>query len=660
MNSKRQRVNRTQRATQANRATQARQAPTIQAAEANQQALQRATAEPLRATAGDIAALQSAYGNRAVSGLLRSAAIQAKLIIGAAGDQYEQEADSVAERVINMPAPGAPLPTSTGMGKGTPSAQRQEGEEATTGPTSVVQRRESGSFEASQGLETRLAAKKGGGSPLPAAVRSFMEPRFGADFGSVRVHTGSEAAQMTREIGAQAFTHGSNIYFSPNKYSPGTESGRLLLAHELTHTLQQGASSHIRGWWPKGHRLVTEMALTKGGFDKLYNEEARKYLVDRSPDVDFIQDEFETMNEGIKQSKSRLSMYEHLITSGQASEARKMYNNNDLHMRRPAYMMSHGEGGRYKIANASAINEAMTTLMVEKAAGMWQWNDYTSWGKSLSVLSDALHQAEDRGSHGEGNAFTGHDVRIKMNKSPWEKEGVKLFQAKSGMSPSEWDPDNISVNKKGAVLAVGFAQRTLAQFVHAIGASANRPIELTAGKHLPSKRKLKAKSWLPKGTSSGAGVHFVGSTGGGMDTLKKVFEETKPTMEEAYGSAKAGHTQEELLKQLSGEDAALLLEGLSFYERGAGLPESDTGPGEQEQQVEEVAVMTQVYLAALAQFKAWGKSRLRGGKSTKERIRLAKSYYQTQTSGYKDREQKARQAAIKAAYQAAFGERLSV
>jgi hypothetical protein len=116
-----------------------------------------------------------------------------------------------------------------------------------------------------------------------------------------------------------------------------------------------------------------------------------------------------------------------------------------------------------------------------------------------------------------------------------------------------------------------------------------------------------------------------------------------------------------LLNLISEDDAVLLLKGLAFYESGAGLPESDTGLGDQKDQVDEVTVMTQVYLAALAQFKTWGKSRLRkGGKSKTERIKLAKRYYQAQTSGYKDREQKARQAAIKAAYQAAFKERLSV
>jgi hypothetical protein len=89
--------------------------------------------------------------------------------------------------------------------------------------------------QASGDLESRLNASKGGGSPLSEGVRGFMEPRFGADFSGVRVHTGSEAVQMNKELGAQAFTHGSDVYFGEGK-SPGNNE---LTAHELTHVMQQ-------------------------------------------------------------------------------------------------------------------------------------------------------------------------------------------------------------------------------------------------------------------------------------------------------------------------------------------------------------------------------------------------------------------------------------
>ena len=84
-------------------------------------------------------------------------------------------------------------------------------------------------------LESQLNASKGGGSPLSDDVRSFMEPRFGADFSGVQVHTGSDAVQMNRDVNAQAFAHGSDIYFGAGK-APGKDA---LTAHELTHVVQQ-------------------------------------------------------------------------------------------------------------------------------------------------------------------------------------------------------------------------------------------------------------------------------------------------------------------------------------------------------------------------------------------------------------------------------------
>lgn len=95
-------------------------------------------------------------------------------------------------------------------------------------------------------FESSLQSSKGKGSALPDSARSSLEHRFGADFSGVRVHTDSNAVQMNRDINAQAFTHGNDIYFNAGKYNPHTSSGGHLLAHELTHTIQQGASKTVR------------------------------------------------------------------------------------------------------------------------------------------------------------------------------------------------------------------------------------------------------------------------------------------------------------------------------------------------------------------------------------------------------------------------------
>ena len=177
--------------------------------------------------------------------------VQTKLTVGAPGDKYEQEADSMAAKVMRMPdsAIQQPIQRQTGeeteavqmqplVNSITPLVQRLSGEEEEVQMKSGLQRTSDGSSQASDNVENQLAGSKGGGSPLPDDVRNFMEPRFGADFSSVRVHTDSNAVQMNRELGAQAFAHGSDIYYGAGK-SPGKNE---LTAHELTHTVQQGGA----------------------------------------------------------------------------------------------------------------------------------------------------------------------------------------------------------------------------------------------------------------------------------------------------------------------------------------------------------------------------------------------------------------------------------
>ncbi|UUF16431.1 MULTISPECIES: DUF4157 domain-containing protein [Flavobacterium] len=91
-------------------------------------------------------------------------------------------------------------------------------------------------------LESNLNSSKGGGSPLSGKVKTEMESGIGADFSNVRIHNDSNAVQMNKQLGAQAFATGNNIYFNEGKYNPNSKEGKHLLAHELTHTVQQGAA----------------------------------------------------------------------------------------------------------------------------------------------------------------------------------------------------------------------------------------------------------------------------------------------------------------------------------------------------------------------------------------------------------------------------------
>ncbi|HEY9610910.1 eCIS core domain-containing protein [Allocoleopsis sp.] len=99
--------------------------------------------------------------------------------------------------------------------------------------------------EVAPNLESRIQTMRGGGQPLADSTRTFFESRFGYDFGGVRVHTDSQAAETTSHLNAQAFTIGRNIFFNAGRYEPHTNSGKWLLAHELTHTLQQNPTQPL-------------------------------------------------------------------------------------------------------------------------------------------------------------------------------------------------------------------------------------------------------------------------------------------------------------------------------------------------------------------------------------------------------------------------------
>lgn len=107
-----------------------------------------------------------------------------------------------------------------------------------------------------------------GGRAMDNGTRSFMESRFNADFSQVKVHTDPTAVQLSSQISAQAFTHGNNIYFNSGKYNPATESGKHLLAHELTHTIQQGKSKSVQPFLSTGILRSTEESVTQTADEK--------------------------------------------------------------------------------------------------------------------------------------------------------------------------------------------------------------------------------------------------------------------------------------------------------------------------------------------------------------------------------------------------------
>ncbi|WP_068076548.1 eCIS core domain-containing protein [Novosphingobium lentum] len=184
------------------------------------------------------AATPNAAGNQAH---LRRLAVggqplQAKLTIGAVNDPLEHEADAAADRVMRMADPGATL--SSGPGALQRKCAACEDEEP------IVRRRAAGADVAGEAAPQAVHdVLNMSGSALDPATHDFMASRFGTDFSDVRIHTDAQAAQSAADVGARAYTVGSNVVFGAGQYDPAGEGGRHLLAHELAHVVQQSAGT---------------------------------------------------------------------------------------------------------------------------------------------------------------------------------------------------------------------------------------------------------------------------------------------------------------------------------------------------------------------------------------------------------------------------------
>jgi hypothetical protein len=193
-------------------------------------------------------------------------AVQPKLTIGSQNDPHEKEADQVADQVVkgsdttSLFDGNNALQTKPFIHR-KPFIQKADDEEVQQKSTPEIQK--SGLLEDSpdaengevmtksdgagtgnipSGFESGLSSSKGGGAPLSAGIRPKMKSGIGADFSNVRIHNNASAVKMSNQIGARAFTHGRDVYFNEGEYNTSSEEGQHLIAHELTHTVQQGAT----------------------------------------------------------------------------------------------------------------------------------------------------------------------------------------------------------------------------------------------------------------------------------------------------------------------------------------------------------------------------------------------------------------------------------
>ncbi len=194
-------------------------------------------------------------------------AIQTKLAIGKPGDKYEQEADAVANRVMRMSEGESirmqPMEEEEEMLQPKIQMQSEEEEEpiqmmcAECNNEQMVQKQPMEEEEeliqpksdqnqtanvAGKNLQSQIQNTRGSGVALDKGTQAFMGNRFGTDFSHVNIHNNDQSHQLNRQLNARAFTIGNDIYFNRGNYNPASPSGRHLLAHELTHVVQQGTT----------------------------------------------------------------------------------------------------------------------------------------------------------------------------------------------------------------------------------------------------------------------------------------------------------------------------------------------------------------------------------------------------------------------------------
>lgn len=179
----------------------------------------RASSSDLRGNRRSFSDLQRDAGNQAIQSLFRSNLLQPKLAVTELDDPLEHEADAIATRIVSA---NTKLPVAA-------STQKQHFPLLQRAPQSA-----SSSVPADAGQIHNST-----GHPLDPATRAFFEPRLGQDLSHVRIHADQQASNSARTIHALAYTIGNDISFAHGRYSPHTDEGKRLLAHELVHTVQQ-------------------------------------------------------------------------------------------------------------------------------------------------------------------------------------------------------------------------------------------------------------------------------------------------------------------------------------------------------------------------------------------------------------------------------------
>lgn len=364
--------------------------------------------------------LQRTAGNQRTARL-----IQAKLTVGAAHDPLEQEADRVADRVVN---------------RSNASVQRTapEEDELMTKRNSMMD-----SFDAGGDFERQLGSS-GSGSPLDNHTRSNMEAGIGADFGSVRVHTGAQASSLNRSINARAFTRGSDVYFSSGQYNPGSVAGQRLLAHELTHVVQQGAAQRsVQRWpWSKKNKPVTGNESTTPSNDEGETVNDTPSVTTQNNDTDTLTIDPDYSNSAVKDTPPTRFKYSVLVwqqnkdyLTFQKVRAWSMFRNRLRAMSRATGI---GKLFTRKEKSSQQVKQKAARTVASQDAGF----SVKDQQQQLQAINTAMSHSNDLGhTWSRLTAYAGDEVKDIHSFGFWPKQGIsRPDQATEG---DVMHPDNV-------------------------------------------------------------------------------------------------------------------------------------------------------------------------------------------------------------------------
>lgn len=251
------------------------------------------------------------------TGLFFKPVIQTKLYINEPGDQYEREAEAMADKVMRMTdAPASPPffnPAGNAIQRKCQACEEED---------KHVHRKENVAGEAigSNELDSYVGSLKSSGQPMPDNSRHFFESRFGHDFSKVRLHTDSVAAKSAQSINALAYTSGNNIVFNSGQYSPESNSGKKLIAHELKHVVQQQNSK-------QGGTTINRQPVNTP-YNKALVEQSKRRLKVLQPRLDYLKSrETQIEIDKVHAAADRKSLDENSSQIGwQATERQEEFN----------------------------------------------------------------------------------------------------------------------------------------------------------------------------------------------------------------------------------------------------------------------------------------------------------------------------------------------